>query len=363
MESKILKFHKDKSNFMVIGNAKAKKEIRSELEANPRILCGKPMQEVNIIKYLGDYLSVSLEDSVYQTVLKRAGIVKQSIYEIRAIIEDRRANQIGGINLAFEMWDAAVIPMLFFNSESWTNMSRKTFKVINSLFNSFYRVIFRIGTGCPIPNFYWQCGTMKAEFYILQRKLNFLFHLANLSLDSLARNIFDLQEKNSDSVPSLFSECRHHLTQLNFQVNRHASKWQWKKLVRRYIEDLNRKSLLDDIKKYKKLDYNDCASEQFKRKQYFFEMNICDVRDRFRISSKMFGSIKGNFPQKYGRDSLECVSCKHLNNSVKLDTQSHLIEFCPAFSDLRDKHDTKTDRGITEFFREVVKRRIEDEEV
>ena len=103
--------------------------------------------------------------------------------------------------------------------------------------------------------------------------------------------------------------------------------------------------------------------EELKRKQYFSEMNLHDVRDRFRISSKMFGSIKGNFPQKYGRDSLECVSCKDLNKSLQLDTQSHLIESCPAFSDLRANHDTKTDRGITEFFREVIKRRAEDEEV
>ena len=289
--------------------------------------------------------------------------MKQSIFEIRAIIEDSRASEIGGMNLAFEIWEAAVIPMLFYNSGSWTNISGKTMKVLNNIFNSFYRVIFRIGAGCPIPNFYWQCGTWKAEFFILQRKLNFLFHLANLPPSCLAREIFDLQEAYSDSVPSLSSECQHHMTQLNFQVNRHSSKWQWKKLVRSYIEELNRKSLLDDIKKYKKLSYAECEGEQFGKKKYFFDMNIYDVRDRFCISSKMFGSIKGNFSQKYGRDSLECVSCRNLDKSVKLDTQSHLIEFCPAFSDLRDKHDTKTDRGITELFREVIKRRVEDEEV
>ena len=68
--------------------------------------------------------------------------MKQSIFEIRAIIEDSRASEIGGMNLAFEIWEAAVIPMLFYNSGSWTNISGKTMKVLNNIFNSFYRVIF-----------------------------------------------------------------------------------------------------------------------------------------------------------------------------------------------------------------------------
>ena len=182
--------------------------------------------------------------------------------------------------------------MLFHNSESWTNMAVKTMKIIDSLFNTFYRVIFHIGAGCPIPNFYWQCGTWKAQFFILQRKLNFLFNLANLPPDCVASEIFDLQEAHSDMVPSLLSERQHHLSQLNFQTNRHSTKWQWKK----YVEELNRKSLLDDIKKYKKLSFEECLQEEFKRKQYFSEMNLHDVRDRFRISSKVYSSIKGTFP-------------------------------------------------------------------
>ena len=71
---------------MLIGNAKVKKGIRSQLEDNPLTLCGQPMTEVNLIKYLGDQLSFSLEDSVHQTVMKRIGTVKQSIFEIRAVI-------------------------------------------------------------------------------------------------------------------------------------------------------------------------------------------------------------------------------------------------------------------------------------
>ena len=76
------------------------------------------------MKYLGDYISHSLEESVHQTVMRRLGVAKQAIYEIRTVIEDRRASHIGGINIAFEIWEASVLPMLFFNGGTWTNVQK-----------------------------------------------------------------------------------------------------------------------------------------------------------------------------------------------------------------------------------------------
>ena len=131
------------------------------------------MKEVKQAKFLGEYFSCNLEDSIHQTVLKRIGSAKQSIFEIRAVIEDKRSKQLGGINLAFDIWEASVIPMLAYNSETWSIIPKKTIKVLNDLFNLFYRKIFKIGNGSPITNFYWQCAAFKVEFIILQRKLNF----------------------------------------------------------------------------------------------------------------------------------------------------------------------------------------------
>ena len=46
----------------------------------------------------------------------------------RAVIEDRRASTIGGINIAFEIWEASVLSMLAFNSETWINIPKKRLK-------------------------------------------------------------------------------------------------------------------------------------------------------------------------------------------------------------------------------------------
>ena len=101
-----------------MGNKKARKELHSQIEKSPITLCDKNMKEVNVLKYLGDYLSFSLEDSVHQTVIKRAAVAKMSLLEIRTVIEDSRANKMGALNLAFTFWEQSIIPMLLLNAES-----------------------------------------------------------------------------------------------------------------------------------------------------------------------------------------------------------------------------------------------------
>ena len=84
-------------------------------------------------------------------------------------------------------------------------------------------------------------------------------------------------------------------------------------------------------------------------------------------------NFKGNFPSKYRKQgtSLKCKSCKNLlpgnqslndTNEVNIEQQSHFLEICPVFSDLRSEYDTDSDLGLIEFYRAVVARRIEDDE-
>ena len=129
------------------------------------------MKRVKVLKYLGENLSFSSEESVHQTVLQRVGSVKHSIYELRAIIEDRRAQSLGGLNIAFTVWEQSLVPALLHNSDTWGTVPKKTMKLLTGVFNSFYQSIFRIGTGTPWPNYYWQSATLLCENIILQKTL------------------------------------------------------------------------------------------------------------------------------------------------------------------------------------------------
>ena len=142
MEEKLLDLNYDKSNYLLVGTKSKRKKLQQEIAKKPLRLGVEAMKEVTEMKFLGDYLSSSLGDSVHKTIIKRMGIAKQSAYEIRTIVEDRRADRIGSMNLAFEIWNASVCSMLFYNAETWTNINKKSIKILNSVFLHFFCLIF-----------------------------------------------------------------------------------------------------------------------------------------------------------------------------------------------------------------------------
>ena len=173
------------------------------------MLSGQKLKEREEIKYLGDLITNSLEESIHRTVMRRIGIAKQAVYEIRAVIEDKRSETIGGINLAFDIFNACVMSMVIHNSETWCSIPKKTYKVINDLFLLFFRCIFRIGVGTPIVNFFWESATIKPKYQILQRTLMFIFHLANLPSSALSHQVYRLQSENE--LPGLVSRNKERL--------------------------------------------------------------------------------------------------------------------------------------------------------
>ena len=137
VEKKLLKLNFLKSGFLIVGNKKDRRKLNQQIEDKPLELCGQKMLEVKVIKFLGDYIAANNQESVHQTVLKRQGLARLAIHEIRAVVEDTRASNIGGINVALALWEGGVDTMLLYNSETWLNISSKTWKILNSIFNDF----------------------------------------------------------------------------------------------------------------------------------------------------------------------------------------------------------------------------------
>ena len=295
--------------------------------------------------------------------MKRAGVAKKSIYDIRAIIEDKRAECLGGFNLALEIWSASVEPMLWTNAESWVNVQKKTMRVLDDLYSTLYRSLFRIGTGCPRVNYYWQLATLLPANILLLKQLLFVYHLFNLPRDSTGRQVAEMQLNNQ--LPGLINSVKTHLDAINFESSKNLSKWQFKKLAKSYITERNKNQLLEMIKTSKKINYQECIQEEFKRKPYFYNLKLDEIRTRYRISSQMVDTVRANYSNKYRRDSLECQSCKGITTPDQIcprDDQLHILIECPRYSDLRLKYDTQTDLGIVKFFTSVVERRTEEGE-
>ena len=367
--SKTLSLNLQKSAFLIIGSKKQRKNIQSNMKENPITLLGQPMPQVKAIKHLGDYLTFSPEESVHQTVLKRVAIGKQSILEIRAVIEDFRAEKIGGINLAFTLFESTVANMIYFNSETWVNIQKKTIRLLNGLYNDFFTTIFRIGKGIPVPNMYRICRTLLPENEILLRKLNFTFHVANLSIGTLARDVYEVQKNKSIG---LFQEVEDHINRIGNNCLNDMSKLRFRALAKRYISQKNKQDLVAMAQRYKKIDIEEFQNDSFTRKAYFQTLNLHDIRYKIRIEMKMVATIRQNYPSKYRRKnlSLSCPSCRNMSTTIDQNTinttekfpdnQNHLLHECRSFSHLTQELDLRKDSDLIHFFKWIVEMRMEE---
>ena len=103
-ESKLLDYNLSKSCFMVFSDTKKLADIAADLNLNPIILCGKPMERVKEAKYLGDWLNcLGLDASVQLTVNKRKFHVLRSAQDIRKIVDDHRCNSLGGLVVGLDI--------------------------------------------------------------------------------------------------------------------------------------------------------------------------------------------------------------------------------------------------------------------
>ena len=132
-------------------------------------------------------------------------------------IEDVRSNCTGGLRTGIDVWNMAVIPFLYNNSECWVNIPKKAINILNSIQNKFFLALFGTSKGCPIPIFYWDCGILSPMNFIILKKLSFYHYLLLLPETTLAKKILNKQKE--EGLPGLAYECMEFLNELEIKSN------------------------------------------------------------------------------------------------------------------------------------------------
>ena len=190
MESKLLDLNQDKSVYIVVGNKEARQKMAKELEETPLTLAGLPMMEAAQEKYLGDQIHhLGNSESVLATIRARSGQVSAAIFEIRKVVEDCRANIVGGIMTGIEIWEVGVLPFLLNNSGVWGDIPKKGLEMLDNLQNTFYRYLLATPRSTPIPALLWETGGLTMVSRINMRKLTFYHHLMSLDGSALASRV------------------------------------------------------------------------------------------------------------------------------------------------------------------------------
>ena len=164
---------------------------------------------------------------------------------------------------------------------------------LSKLQTQFYRAILAESWGCPTPSLYWDTAGLLMKNQILKKKLLFLHHLATLPEDSLAREVYEVQTRLS--LPGLVDECKEMLAEFMVTDIISFTKKQWKLFIKKRIEEKNKYELLEQIKGYKKLCYEELSKESYEVKEYFFKLNVQQVRMKHKLRSRMTPTVRMNF--------------------------------------------------------------------
>ena len=281
------------------------------------------------------------------------------INEIKVTVEDYKANSVGGLTLGLKIWNQAVCPFLYGNSSCWIQIPKKALTLLNSIQRDFFRSLFLQPKGCPIPLFLYDTGSLSPENHIILQKLLLLFHLCHLPDSSLAKQIYLLQKEQS-LHEGLITECENHLREMNIYSGPECfTKRGWAKLIKERIHSKNKDQLLNEMKNYKKIDYEKMKEEGYKEKPYLYNMTVSQARTFFAYRCSMISTIKMNFKNKKEfRDTDGGFLCEC---GEHLDSQSALLS-CKLYTHLREGLQIhSSDKDLVKYVQLVIKERHEKE--
>ena len=158
---------------------------------------------------------------------------------------------------------------------------------------------------------------MMIKYRIIKRKLLFFHHLENLPSDSLVKEIFEVQK--SLDLPGLVKECLDIMNKAGINDVESYSKNQWKNTVDKLCKQMNEDDLLDQIRKYKKLDFDELKQERCELKNYMASLNLHSARLRFKIRANMTPTIQMNFKSVYHALNFLIFTGKISAHSYKLN--------------------------------------------
>ena len=101
-------------------------------------------------KWLGQIISsAGLAASVARIVVTKEGKIKGACLEIAIIVNDWRAQTVGGLETALMLWEACCIPSMLHAAGTWVDINKQTENKLNSLQIWFFVWPLELAKGPP----------------------------------------------------------------------------------------------------------------------------------------------------------------------------------------------------------------------
>ena len=293
MKQRGLELNKDKSVCVIIGSKKQKSKASEDIEKEP-LLCGDFVtKEKEEEKWLGQIISAGgLADSVEKTVTARTGKIKAACLEIVQVVNDWRADAVGGMETAILLWESCCISSLLHGAGTWTDMSGATEQKLNSLQQWYVRLVLQVGPGAPLASLLWDFGFLDMGLRIWVEKVMLMLHISRLGDGTLAGKVY--KEQKLKKWPGLVEEtemiCREldvqsvHSTKLSTKVYRSKVV-----IACHKVNEQRLKRQADGKTKCAKI-----IEEKYGKKKYISESKIHHVREMYKARYGMM-PFAGNY--------------------------------------------------------------------
>ena len=320
-------------------------------------------KQVEADKWLGQYISTKgLSDSVLKTIEAREVKIKAACLEIAAIIQDWRAQIVGGMESALLMWEACCIPSLLTGAGTWVNITPAAEQSLEALQHWFLRLVLRVGPGCPVASLRWETGVLSMKLRVWIEKVMLVRHLRSLDESSLARRVYE--EQKLRQWPGLAKEAAAICQELGVENCNESNIFEMSnKLYRQMLlqkckekDELALRKMAEGKSKCDKI-----MNEEYGKKAYLSLQVLSKVRQTF-LSRVRMQPFAGNFPgdKRFSKTNHMCKCTKE-----KEDEKHILSGNCPIYGDLTKKFpNTDNDSELVNFFSAVLARReqLEEEE-
>ena len=329
LRERLLCCHPTKTCYVLYGSDKWKKEVRDELERSPLQFGDFVMKEKDQDIYLGDVLSSEgLAASVEATIAHRMGKVKGVMYEVASIMADHRMQSMGGMQVAWEIWEKSIIPSLLANCGSWVGISKTSLKILNNLQNLYCRLIYSCPDSTPIPALRGEAGLWNMEERIMMEKVCLvtrILHLREDEDDSYAKEVLveQLEMGWEGFTKEVTDICR-----------RVGLPDACKQYV--YREEVSEAMLYSNIKvlkeEYGMKKLQHMQNSDLRRMSDYMKMaSLEDARLEFRFRVGMLDN-RANMGKKY--QFKNCPHCPAGRQDMVVETSLHWLE-CDAYKELR----------------------------
>ena len=281
-----------------------------------------------------------------------------AINEVVNLVNDTRSSTVGGIEVATEVFEMAIVPYLLNSASIWIGITKTHIDILDKIQNKFLQRILKVKTAI-IPLMYWDLGQLLMVNRILKMKLLMAHHLTTLEPKSLANKIW--RKEMVSNIDGLYSEVKDALNSFNLTMNdmKESSKTEWKLLIRKKIEWKNEEDLKIMLKRYKKVDVDSITKEKYGKKEYMNTLSYDQAVMYFKLRAKVCNTIKTHFKnnKEFEEDIYSCWDC----SSSILDTSSHLKN-CFHYEECKESLDLERTDHLVTFFQRVIKKREDEEE-